>query len=170
MLNAGDDNSHLTREKAGDDLRDHPVGRIFLLLPPLRSLNGSTAIDGRSRAYSAALVALIVRRSRPDETKTLAGQVRIRRCVSPLSPTALRAALIRLFSSIPRRSGRPQGVQQVVLGDDAGRGCGSDIPTGQTPAAQRDRFAASPQFATSTSSTWSVNDTPSGRPLGHLGR
>ena len=33
----------------------------------------------------------------PTKRKPLRGKVRIRRCASPLSPTALRAALIRLF-------------------------------------------------------------------------
>ena len=76
------------------------------------------------------------------------GEVRIRRCASPLSPIALRAALIRLVK-VDSETIRPPHTEasEIVLGDDAVAIADQVHQQVEHLRFQRDRFAAPPQLA-----------------------
>ena len=75
--------------------------------------------------------------------------VRIRRWASPLSPTALRAALIRLKNVDSETIRPPQTeLQQVLLGDDVITVADEVHQQIEHLRFQRNRLAGPPQFAT----------------------
>jgi hypothetical protein len=126
---------------------------------PLKLTKGRTAIEGLSRTASAGLGGLAVTglastggagscssRTTPTKRMPLRGTVRIRRCACPLSPTALRAALMRLVIVVSETTRPPQIASRIIPADDPLAVANQINQEVKDLRFERDPLAATPEF------------------------
>ena len=94
-------NSDLKRDSAAMMSSTIPSAKYSCSGSPLMFANGKTAMEGRSgnasdTPASAVVSAAVSSRTTPTKRMPRPRKVRIRRCAFPLSPIAVRAALMRV--------------------------------------------------------------------------